>query len=304
MHKLRWIECFVTTVEEHSIAAAARKLGVTPAAVSQNIQKLEQSLSARLLNRTTRKISLTEAGARYYASTKPLIHELEMTGQQVTESQGEVSGRLRIASAVAFGRHRIAVQVARFASLYPKLSVELVLTDRNVDHIADEIDVSIRFRAQLEPGLIARKIATVPMIMCASPDYVARRGTPLTPGDIARHDCIGYRLPADGRTMRWGFMVNGERIEPDFKPLLVANDIDAIASMVLDGLGVSRLGAFIADEHIRQGRLVRLFASPEGTLLDPEPFHFFACVLDRHAKTQKVSLFIDFLHRALQAERG
>jgi DNA-binding transcriptional LysR family regulator len=304
LDRLRCIESFVTTVEEGSIAASARKLGVTPAAVSQNIRKLEDNLGSRLLIRTTRKISLTESGKVYFDRTRPLVRELENAGREISVMQGDISGRLRISATLAFGRHVIAPLIPRFAALYPKISAELILTDRGVDHIAEEIDVSVRFERLLEPGLVARKIANVPMTLCVSPDYLARRGRPQRLEELADHNCLFYRFPHDGRIWKWRFEVDGEQREPDIKPQIVTNDVDALAEMVLSGAGIARLGTFIVGPYLKSGQLVQMFSQPGGEMFDPEPWDFYACVQDRHARTPKVRTFIDFVVAALKPEWG
>jgi DNA-binding transcriptional LysR family regulator len=302
MDRFRSVECFVTAVEASSIAGAARKLGVTPAAVSQAIRKLEDSLHVTLLTRTTRSISLTEAGSDYYARVKPLTLELQAAGEEIAAREGEITGRLRIACSVAYGRHRIARLAARFAALHPKLQLELFLSDSNVDHVNEDIDVSVRFGLQLEPGLIARKIAVEPMFMCAAPSYLERRGWPITPDDLSQHDCLTFRFPVDGRLMRWSFTNDGVRTTPVIRSFITANDVDSLAEMALEGLGVTRLSNFIVERHLAEGRLKALFTGEHGPRVDSEPFEFHACYLDRRARSEKVRLFIDFLLTSLKKD--
>lgn len=294
MDTLRGIECFVRSVEGGSIAAAARSMGVTPAAASQNIARLERDLGVRLLQRTTRRIGLTDAGSVYYDRVRHVVQTLDAAAAAVSTLADELRGTLKIAASLAFGRHVVAPLIPEFTALHPHLQIELVMTDRVVDHIAEGIDISIRFEEQLEPSLVARKLAVVPMVICASPAYIARKGMPETPETLASHDCLLYRFARDGRLFGWTFEREGALFEPAIKPRIVANDIDSLAALTLAGAGISRLGAFIAEPLIAQGLLVPLFTPHPGTVAATHtPFTYSACYLDRHAETPKIRAFID-----------
>jgi DNA-binding transcriptional LysR family regulator len=159
--------------------------------------------------------------------------------------------------------------------------------------------VSIRFKEQLEPGLVARKIATAPVVYCASPDYLQRKGMPKTPEDLSAHDCLMFRMPVDGRLFSWAFVRDGVRYEPEIKPGIICNDIDSLHSLVLEGAGITRLAAFIANQDIQRGALIALFqpspASENAVLSDTVPLEFYACFRDKHAITNKVRAFVDYL---------
>lgn len=304
MDTLRGIESFVRSVEEGSIAAAARKLGITPASASQNIARLERVLGTRLLSRTTRQLGLTESGRVYFDRVRGVVQDLELAAVAVASLNQKPRGSLKIASSVAFGRHVVAPLVPSFAERHPEVSIELVVTDREIDHIGEGIDISVRFGLQLEPGLIARKLASVPMVICAAPAYIERRGRPEQPEDLMHHDCLVYRYAGHGRIFRWGFVRDGLRFEPDLKATIVSNDIDTLAEMAIAGAGITRLGAFIATPLIERGLLVPLFggAPREGIAnTDHEPFDFYACFVDRQAQTPKVRAFIE---HAVQSLKG
>ncbi|OLP57663.1 LysR family transcriptional regulator [Rhizobium rhizosphaerae] len=306
MDNLRPIECFVRAAELGSIAAAARKLGITPAAASQNIARLEETLGTRLMRRTTRRLALTEAGRVYLERVAPLLEALERAGDAAVALGGRPRGRLKIACSIAFGRHVLARLLPRFLAAYPEIAVELALGDISADHLGDDIDVSIRFQNQLEPGLISRRLLTVPIHLVASPAYLARAGTPKTPEALKDHDCLAFRFARNGRILPWGFVRDGARFEPPLGVKIVANDIDTLATLALAGQGITRLGAFLADPLIEEGRLVSLFARPgDGAALgtaaegapsfaDPEPLEIYVCVVDRLAETAKIRAFIDF----------
>jgi len=189
MDTLRGIESFVKAVETGSIAAAARILGISAAAASQNIARLESALGVRLLTRTTRSLALTDSGAVYFEQVRHVITDLELAHSAVTEHHGEPQGRLRVSSSAAFGRHVLAKRIPAFQKKYPLLAVELFTTDGSVDLVTEQVDISIRIREQLDEGLVARKIATVPSIFCASPDYLERAGVPKEPEDLRHRSC-------------------------------------------------------------------------------------------------------------------
>lgn len=217
MDTLRGIESFVRAVESGSIAAAAKRMGISAAAASQNIARLEAYLGVRLLVRTTRSMALTESGELYYDKARNIVSELTEANNAVINLHSELQGRLCIASTAAFGRHVLAPLIPQFNQLYPRISIELRTTDRNVDHIQEAVDISIRIKQQLEDGIVARKIATVPTHFCAAPSYLERAGRPTSPEELRHHDCIVFRVAVDGRFLRWGFIRDGLRFEADVR---------------------------------------------------------------------------------------
>ena len=297
MDTLRSIESFVKAVQAGSIAAGARLQGITAAAASQNIQRLEKSLGTRLLVRTTRKLAMTESGELYYAEVQHLIEGLARAQSAVTEFHGQPQGRLRIGSSVAFGRQVLMPLIPAFTRRFPLVSIEIILSDSSLDHVTEDIDVSIRFREQLEPGLVARKIATVPVLYCASPDYLQRKGVPQTPEELSAHDCLMYRVPVDGRLLAWTFERDGIRYVPVIKPDIVCNDIDSLRRLAVAGAGITRLAAFVARSDLDSGALVALFQTNAGEGIQSEsvPLEFYVCFRDKHAMTNKVRAWVDYL---------
>jgi DNA-binding transcriptional LysR family regulator len=299
MDTLRSIESFVKAVQAGSIAAGARLQGITAAAASQNIQRLEKSLGTRLLIRTTRKLAMTESGELYYAEVQHTIEALARAQSVITEFHGQPQGRLRIGSSVAFGRHVLMPLIPVFTRNFPKVSIELVLSDHSLDHVTEDIDISIRFKQQLEPGLVARKIATVPVLFCAAPAYLQRKGIPEAPEVLSEHDCLLFRIPVDGRLLSWTFNRNGMLYEPEIRPSIICNDIDSLHRLAKEGAGIARLAAFVANEDIAKGLLIPLFqpssAYPDMMVAESLPLEFYACFRDKHAITNKVRAFMDYL---------
>ncbi|MDZ5602064.1 LysR family transcriptional regulator [Pseudomonas sp. RP23018S] len=299
MDLLNAIRSFIKVVEAGSIAGGARSLGVSPAAVSQTLARLERHLQTRLLARTTRSMTLTPAGALYYERVRHVERELHLAGHAITTADSEPQGRLCIASTSAFGRHVIAPLIPAFSERYPQLSIELITTDRKVNHDREAVDLSVRIDAQLDVHLLARPLARIPFTCCASPGYLAAAGHPATPEALRDHRCLAFRYPVDGRFLRWGFVRDGVRFEAQFDRVLISDDIDALAHMAVHDGGIARLADFIARPHLDAGRLVPLFEAhqPGQAYAQTEPMTVYLCVPDRFALTLKVRLFMDYLHQ-------
>ena len=303
MPNLRAIETFVKALEGGSIASAARQLGMSPAAASQNIARLERELGVRLITRTTRSMALTEAGERYLARVAPVLGELEKAQSDLSLLHGELQGRLRIACMSAFGRHVLAPMLPAFSARHPRLELELLNVDRQVDVLKEDVDLSVRYRDVLEPGMAVRQLASVPRRLYASPAYLQAHGVPRTAEDLLQHRCLLYRREVDGRFMRWPFASNGRRTDPQQHIAAIANDIDALVEMAVAGAGIAWAGFFIVHEQVRQGRLVHLPLA-QGTGSDAlqfvdEPLDFFACFRDRQYVPAKVRALVDYLLEAL-----
>ncbi|WPU25586.1 LysR family transcriptional regulator [Cedecea neteri] len=301
MDMLGLIENFIRVVENGSIAAAARVKGMSPAAVSQSLSRLETHLGVRLLSRTTRSMTLTENGKRYFEKVRHIPYDIDLASQAVSDDS-QPQGPLCIATTAAFGRYVIAPLMPAFKRTFPDIEVELISTDRNVDHRLEGVDVSIRIEAQLNDQLIARKIASLPFIFCASPAYLARAGIPQTPEALSQHACLVFRYPTDGRFLPWTFRVNGQLVNVKLNPAFVSDDIDIIKKIAEEGGGIARLASFIAQPLIDNGLLIPLFCTERSdeSYAEPAPMNIYACVNERSALTSKVRAFIEFLEGAMR----
>ena len=290
MPNLRSIETFVKALEGGSIASAARQLGISPAAASQNIARLERELGTRLITRTTRSMALTEAGERYLARVGPVLQELEKAQSDLSQLHGELQGRLRIACMAAFGRHVLAPLLPAFAARHPRLELELLVVDRQVDVLKEDVDISVR------------QLAAVPRVLCASPAYLQAHGRPQTAQDLLDHACLLYRREADGRFMRWPFLRDGKRVDPQLRVTAIASDVDALTEMAVAGGGIVWIGSFIAHRYMREGLLQPLALGParKGQLhFDDTTLDFFACFRDRQYVPTKVRALVDYLVETL-----
>ncbi|MFC7519794.1 LysR family transcriptional regulator [Xanthomonas populi] len=304
MNILRSIRSFVSTVNAGSIAGGAKLLGVSAAAVSQNIARLEQHLGVRLLHRTTRSLALTERGTLYFEQVRQLERDLERARQSVAGPQQAPAGRLRVASTAAFARHVLAPMLPALRQRYPQLDIELLCTDRAVQHAQESVDVSVRIEAQLVDGLVARCIAQVPLVVCASPEYLARCGTPQIPDELKYHHCLLLRYPVGGRCLPWNFVRNGVRFQPELGKAMVSDDIDALASMAAAGGGIARLAAYVVQPYLQRGELQPLFVpdTRATTQAAPEPLRIYLCVADRRDFTPKVRAFMGHVLERLPAQ--
>ncbi len=294
------IQCYVRVVEAGSIAAAARGLGMSAAAVSQNLARLEAHLGVRLLSRTTRSMALTESGERYYEQVRLIPQQLDRAQAAAADALAP-QGPLCVATTTAFGRHVLAPLMPAFKAAHPRIAIELVATDRRIDHRAEGIDVSLRIAAQLDERLVARRIASLPFVFCAAPAYLAQAGVPATPEDLKQHACLVLRYPTDGRFLPWGFVRDGQRFEAALNPGFVCDDIDMLAQIAVSGGGIARLASFVAQPLIDAGRLVPLFEARgrQAAWAEPEPMEIFACVAERAALNAKARAFIGFVEAAL-----
>ncbi|UQS16674.1 LysR family transcriptional regulator [Pseudomonas sp. HS6] len=301
MNLLGAIDCFIKVVEAGSIVGAAKILGVSAAAVSQTLTRLETHLDTRLLQRTTRSMALTESGSIYFEKVKRIALDLESAQSAISHAQTQLQGHLSIASTAGFGRHILGPVIAGFAERYPQLTLELSTTDRKINHLHEGIDLSLRIELQLEDGIIARKVATVPFVICASPGYLQRAGYPQTPEHLQQHACLAFRYPLDGRFLRWWFIRDGQRFEAPINATAISDDIDALAQMAAHGAGIVRLAEFVAAPYLESGQLVSLFESCDGSALTSTvPLEIYACVQERAAMTPKVKAFTDYLFEYLQ----
>lgn len=303
MDILGLISTYIRVVEAGSIAGAARAQGLSAAAVSQSIARLEAHLGVRLLSRTTRRLAMTESGARYFEKVRHIPQDVEIAAHLATMAS-EPQGPLRIATTAAFGRHLLAPLLPAFKQTYPGIDIELIGSDRRLDHRLEQIDVSLRIKAQLSDSLVARRIASRAFVFCAAPAYLEQAGTPHTPEELQQHACLLFRYPTDGRYLPWRFVRAGQTFEAATRPGFVCDDIDMIAQLAVNGGGIARLADFVALPLIERGQLVPLFdaQSQDATAAQSEPMDIYACVSERSALSGKVRAFIDFLEQALQPD--
>ena len=281
------IPVFVAVVENSGFSAAARTLGISKSAVSKRINQLEAHLGVRLLHRTTRKLSLTEAGERYFEHAAQALTAAGQAEDAVTELQGEPQGNLKISSPMSFGRLHVAPLIPKLLQRHPKLQIDLVMDDRKVDLVAGGFDVAIRAGNLPDSTLIARKLAPLRQVLCASPDYIDRYGRPGTPAELSGHNCVLYSYSSDAG--EWTLIGESGPETVTVSGSYQVNNSEALLEALREGVGIGRLPTFVAGPDLKTGRLVKLFESyrlPDFTL--------YAVFPERQYLPAKVRAFLDF----------
>lgn len=281
---------FAAAVEAGSFTGAAAKLGLAKSVVSRRIGDLETRLGVSLFHRTTRRLSVTESGAAFYERTARILADLSEAEDALRSLQGDLVGKLRVAAPMSFGTLHLARAVADFLALHPALEIELDLNDRRVDLVSEGFDLAVRIGALPDSTFVMKKLASCRQVLCASPAYLARHGTPATPDDLARdHTCLLYTniSPPD----RWPFLIEGETRSVSVRGRrLGANNGDVLRDAAIGGLGLAMLPSFIVWEAVAGGDLVIVLSDFEC----PGPPISAIWPPSRHLST-KVRALVDFL---------
>ncbi|APX24505.1 transcriptional regulator [Salipiger profundus] len=296
--KLGLISAFMAVCDNGSFAAAAEMLRLTPSTVSRKIMRLENRLGVRLLNRTTRRVNLTEAGAIYLRSCRAVTELLVAAEAEVSSLSVSPHGLVRVTVPVAFGQRHIAPLLSEFLQVYTRIEIEAAFNDRFVDMIAENFDVSIRIGNLPDSSLVAKKLASNQRLLVASPKYLEQYGAPRRPADLADHDCIRYLLyRSSGNIWRFGHR-KGERPEEavSVQGSFRCDNSESVQTFALQGLGIGIVADYICHDALKRGDLVRLL--PDWTVL-PES-GIYACWPGNRMLVPKVRHLIDFLHSRLQ----
>jgi DNA-binding transcriptional LysR family regulator len=291
------MEVFARVVDLGGFSPAARALKMTPSAVSKLIGRLEARLGARLLNRSTRKLQLTAEGEEFHERALRVLADIDEAEGVVAASQ-EPRGRVRINSNVPFGLHHLLPLVPRFSAAYPKVVLDIVLCDTVVDLMDARTDVAIRVGPMRASQLMARKLGQSPMAVVASPAYLARRGAPATPRELAAHNCIGFNFAR--HCDKWPFVDGGERLSLPVHGDATAGDGETSRRLVLAGQGLARLAHFHIGGDIAAGRMVPVLEA-----FNPGDVEEIHAVYVGHGGRlpSRVRAFIDFLVDAVDLER-
>jgi DNA-binding transcriptional LysR family regulator len=288
------LRTFVTVVESGGFSRAAEALDSTTAAVSRRVAALEQHLGARLLHRTTRTMSLTEAGERYYRDLLDILRALEEADARAAGESAEPTGTLRITAPLSFGVRRLSPLLGDFMALHPRLRVMLVLDDGYRDIVSEGFDLAIRIGDLKESTLVARRLAAVRRFFCAAPDYLERCGVPQKPADLSAHACLHY----NNIVLREEWTLRG----PDGPETvavsgpLSANNGDVLRDAACRGQGIVLLPDFIADDDLASGRLLRILQDYE-----PLDFGLYAVWASGNFMPSKIRLLVDYLLERFRA---
>jgi len=256
MDKLQAMQLFVRVVDSGSYTAAADQMEISRALASKLVQALEDQLGVRLLHRTTRKLSLTEAGERYYQRVSEILGSLSEAEALAAEFQADPRGRLRVSAPMSFAIHHLGAAVAEFQQRHPRIELELTLNDRQVDLVEEGFDMAVRIAKLADSSLVARRIAPCRMLLVASPDYLRRAGEPQHPQELVAHNYLSYTLAA--RRDEIVLVSGAERETVNLNGSLRVNNGDVIASAAAAGLGFCISPSFLVWQRLQRGELVQL----------------------------------------------
>jgi DNA-binding transcriptional LysR family regulator len=287
MDQLGAIKVFVAIADAGSLSAAGCRLGMPLTTVSRHLAALEEHLGVRLITRTTRGLALTEPGRNYLESSRRILAELEAASLRITGEQGEPQGELAITAPVVFGRLHVLPVATEFLKAFPRVTLRLLLLDRVVDLAEENLDVSVRIGALPDSSLMATRVGTIRQVTCASPAYLAARGVPSAPRELAEHDCtsFGALSPAD----RWVYPGDKAQQQVAVRPRLVVNTAEAAIDAAKAGLGITRVLSYQAARSVAD-RSLRLILED----FEPEPIPVSLLHREDRLPQAKVQSFIAY----------
>lgn len=302
MDKLLALKMFVETVDARGFSAAARQLGVATSSVTRMIDALEAELGTVLLNRSTRQVTISDAGAAYYLRARKILDDLAEADATVMDSQDEPSGPLRVSVPTAFGRRVIAPHLGRFMARHPRLELDITLTDTVVDLFADRVDVSIRLgKPAAMDGVVCRPVSQFRRRVVASAHYLADHGQPQIPQDLAGHDCLRFNF--GNPQQAWTFIADSGEVRVPVRGRFKSNNAEVLRELVLAGSGVALLPDWLVGQDIENGQLLELFAHMPAHPVNAKG-HVSALFLPNHRGSRRVNAFIALIHEILGPPPG
>ena len=292
--KLNAMAIFVRVVERGSFSAVARELHTSQPTISKVLRALETELGGKLISRSTRQLSLTDEGQRYYSECRQILAAVDAAEHSFQSGRETVAGNLRIGSSVSFGRLQIATRLPGFLKHYPQVHIDLQLSDQNQDLVSEGLDVSFRIGELNDSGMIARHIGTTHRVTVAAPDYLEQYKTPQTPQDLSGHNCLQFNL-LNSQNL-WVYEKAAQRHEVRIKGNAQSNNSEAIREMVLGGLGISLSPAWLFSEDLKAGRVAAILKDYSAQSL---PIHAVSPANRR--QSARVKAFVDYMSQALEA---
>ena len=299
MDKFQAMSLFVRIVEVRGIARAAQSLQIPNATATTLIQKLEASLGVKLLNRTTRRLSVTPDGTAYYTRAVAILAEVRDAEEALAQQATTPTGRVRVDAPTLIARSVIVPALPRFFAQYPGIELALAGNERHVDLVTEGIDCALWIGEIADEALVARRVGFLYFATCASPAYIAAHGLPAHPRELAQHRCINHFSPRTGETVEWVFSKDGERVQALFAGHLALEDENSYVSAAEAGLGIAQLPAFVVKEAMERGALDLALADwfPE-----PSPLHV-VYPRNRHA-SRRVRVFVEWLTALISEHDG
>src|SRR6266404_9929494 len=280
---------FERVAERGSFAGAAEDVSLSPSAVAKLISRLELRLGVRLINRTTRRLALTAEGEIYLDRVREILGTIEAAESEIASARASPRGHLRVHTFPVIAAHHLAPALPDFLALHPHVTFDFMVTNRSVDLVGENVDVSLRMGPLEDSALVACKIVDLSRVVCASPDYLARHGRPVEPADLVRHACL--TLSRNPGSASWPFRSNGKLTRIDVKGPVSADSADMLLQMAIGGAGILRLSEHVVARSISEGLLQPLLQDAQ----DPETYPLFALMPPGHHQAPKVRAFIDFL---------
>ncbi|MBN3751792.1 LysR family transcriptional regulator [Paraburkholderia sp. Tr-20389] len=290
MDRVQAMEVFTRVVDANSFTRAAEQLGMPRATVTTTIQNLEATLGVRLMNRTTRRLSLTPEGAAYYEHCIRIITDIAETDASFQAGNRKPSGALRVHMPNSLGRHLVIPALQTFHQHYPDISLDLGLSDRPVDPVEEGIDCMIRAGALEDSSMVARRIGTLKRVTCASPDYLARYGEPQSIDDLAMHHAVNFRVAHGTRPMPWIILVDGKPIEVRMNGVVTVNDSEAYVKCGMEGFGLIQPMLFMVAPQLRDGSLKEVLPT-----FKPKPKPISIVYPNNRHLSAKVRVFADWV---------
>jgi len=280
---------FERVAERGSFAGAAEDVSLSPSAVAKLITRLEHRLGARLINRTTRRLALTAEGEIYLDRVREILGAIEAAESEIASARASPRGHLRVHTFPVIAAHQLAPALPDFLARHPRITLDFIVTNRSVDLVGENVDVSLRMGPLEDSGLVSRKIVDLSRVVCASPGYLARHGRPAEPADLVRHACL--TLSRNPGSASWPFRVNGKLTRIDVKGPVSADSAEMLLQLAIGGVGILRLSEHVVARSIHEGLLQPLLQDAQ----DPESYPLFALQPPGRHQAAKVRVFIDFL---------
>jgi LysR family transcriptional regulator for bpeEF and oprC len=295
MKNLNALLVFVRVAESQSFKLAGERLGLTPSAVSKSIAKLEAELNTRLLQRSTRKVALTNDGQFFYTRCLNIFHEIEDAQNALTMNTQLPQGKLKVQMPVGFGRRVIMPKLLAFSQTYPELLIDIEMSDRVIDPLHEDIDLSIHIGKLYRHDVVAKKIGRLSFAACASPQYLSKFGEPQTPDELDRHNCLAYLLTMGGQYRDWVFLKEGKILTKELSGNLNINNAESLLELAKAGAGITMISNFIAADAIKAGQLKRILTD---YLVEGPEIH----LLYKPSRTpsQKVNAFMEFVKNIVE----
>jgi len=293
MDKLSGLLAFVRTAERGSFVAAGRELAVSASAVGKAVARLEEELGVRLMHRSTRSVQLTEEGRLFHERCRRILEELDDARAQLSQARAVPRGRLRV-SAPVVGHHFLMPLVPGFLAAHPEVELDLVFTDRTVDLIEESVDVAIRSGELPDSRLVSRPLNDFRLLLCASPDYLARQPAPTSVAQLEAHVAVRFRHPNTGKLLDWPLPPASQAVNARLRTVLACNNIEALKSAALRGVGIACMPDFLVREELADGRLCEVLAGEVGMA-----GRFKAVWASSRQLSPRIRAFVDWLTRPL-----